>query len=205
MSCARSPPRTADAGDERQSARPGMRQRRATSSHLELSCRAPGARWRASWDRCLLPTRYGWLRRNAVSPHGVRLSGAPGAPLRIGCSSANRALAGKLQWDGIVAVPEVFDAGCSAPFRYEGCGLPGGSARSWDADERYGRPDAFRLISLACGHTATHGGTHSVAALADIWPPIRAARTQLRPRGAAIAGRRAWRALPGGREPWKDH
>ena len=78
-----------------------------------------------------------------MSPHGVRLSGAPGAPLRIGCSSANRALAGTLQWDGIVAVPEVFDAGCSALFRYEGCGLPSGSARSWDAVERCSRPDAF--------------------------------------------------------------
>src|ERR1700691_6704095 len=58
--------------------------------------------------------RHGWLRRNAVSRHGVRLSGAPGAPLWIGCSSANRALAGKLLWDGIVAVPEVFGAGCLA-------------------------------------------------------------------------------------------
>ena len=57
---------------------------------------------------------HGWLRRNAVSRHGVRLSGAPGAPLWIGCSSANRALAGKLLWDGIVAVPEVFGAGCLA-------------------------------------------------------------------------------------------
>src|SRR5262249_20093495 len=51
--------------------------------------------------------RHGRLRRNAVSPHGVRLSGAPGAPLWNGCSSANRALAGKLLWDGTVAVPEV--------------------------------------------------------------------------------------------------
>ena len=126
-----------------------------------------------------------------MSPHGVRLSGAPGAPLRIGCSSANRALAGKLQWDGIVAVPEVFDAGFSALFRYEGCGLPGGSARSWDADERYGRPDAFRLISLACGHTATHGGTHSVAAIADIWQQEKSNANQtLAPRGRCT-GRRA--------------
>ena len=91
-----------------------------------------------------------------MSPHGVRLSGAPGAPLWIGCSSANRALAGKLLWDGIVAVPEVFGAGCLALSWYEGCGRPG-------------RPGAFRLIPLACRHTATHGGTQGVAAIADIW------------------------------------
>jgi hypothetical protein len=60
--------------------------------------------------------RHGRLRRNAVSPHGVRLSGAPGAPLWIGYSSANRALAGKLLWDGIVAVPKVFGAGCPVLF-----------------------------------------------------------------------------------------
>src|SRR6516165_5822513 len=58
--------------------------------------------------------RHGRLRRNAVSLHGVRLSGAPGAPLWNGCSSANRTLAGKLLWDGIVAVPEVSGAGCLA-------------------------------------------------------------------------------------------
>jgi hypothetical protein len=71
-------------------------------------------RWRASWDRRLLSARHGWLRRNALSPHGVSLGSAPGAPFGTGCSSANRALAGKLQRDGIVAVPEVFDAGCLA-------------------------------------------------------------------------------------------
>src|SRR5947207_14378284 len=60
--------------------------------------------------------RHGRLRRNAVSPHGVRLSGAPGAPFWIGYSSANRALAGKLLWDGIVAVPKVFGAGCPVLF-----------------------------------------------------------------------------------------
>ena len=127
--------------------------------------------------------RNGWLRRNAVSPHGVRLSGAPGAPLRIGCSSANRALTGKLLWDGIVAVPKVFDAGRLALFRYEGCGQPGESARSWDAGERCSRPGAFRLISLDCGHTATHGGTQDVAAIADIWRLTRAARINSGPEG----------------------
>src|SRR5579863_4852794 len=74
----------------------------------------PEACWRASWTVASFSARHGWLRRNAVSPRGVRLGGAPGAPLWIGCSSANRALAGKLLWDGIVAVPEVFGAGCLA-------------------------------------------------------------------------------------------
>ena len=105
-----------------------------------------------------------------MSPHGVRLSGAPGAPLCIGCSSANRALAGKLLWDGIVAVPEVFGAGASLSPRYEGCGRPG-------------LPGAFRLIPLACGHTATHGGTLSVVAIAEIWRHIKAARINSGPEG----------------------
>jgi hypothetical protein len=113
--------------------------------------------------------RHGRLRRNAVSPHGVRLSGAPGAPLWIGCSSANRALAGNLLWDGSVAVPEVLVAGCPVLFSAEEPsadehGQPDGSARTGDAGEqRYSRPDAPRAISLACGHRATHGGTQGVA------------------------------------------
>jgi hypothetical protein len=184
VSCARSPHRVFDAGDERQSARPGIRrQRQATSSHLELSCRTPEAAGGPRGTVASSSARHGRLRRNAVSPHGVRLSGAPGAPLRIGCSSANRALAGKLLWDGIVAVPKVFDAGCPALFRYEGCGLPGESARSWDADERCSRPGAIRLIPLACGHTATHGGTQNIAATADIWRLIPAARINSDPEG----------------------
>src|SRR3984957_14712658 len=83
--------------------------------------------------------RHGWVRRNALSPQGVGRGSAPGALFGTGCSSANRALAGKLQRDGIVAVPEVFDAGRLALSpQDEGCGQPG-------------RPGAFRLISLACG------------------------------------------------------
>jgi len=112
--------------------------------------------------------RHGRLRRNAVSPHGVRLSGAPGAPLWNGCSSANRALAGKLLWDGTIAVPEVFAAGCLVLFSAEESstdehGQSGGSARSGDAGERHSRPDAPRPISLTCGYRATHGGTQGVA------------------------------------------
>jgi hypothetical protein len=87
--------------------------------------------------------QHGRPQRNAVSPHGVRLSGAPGALLRIGRSSANRALVGKLQWDGIVAVPKVFDTGCLALFRDEGCGRSGESARSWDTGERCSRLGGF--------------------------------------------------------------
>ncbi len=138
----------------------------------------------------LLP-RHGWLRRNAVSPHGVRIGGASGAPLWIGCSSANRALAGKLPWDGIVAVPRVFDAGCPVVFSAEEHGQPGGSAQSGDAGERYRRPGAPRLISLACGHIATHGGTQGVAGIVDIRRLSEQRESTLAPRGAAVSGRRA--------------
>ena len=138
-----------------------------------------------------LSVRHGWLRRNAVSPHGVRLSGAPGAPLWIGCSSANRALAGKLLWHGIVAVPKVFDAGCPVLFSAEEHGQPGGSARSGDAGERYRRPGAPRPISLACGHIATHGGTQGVAGNVDIRRLSEQRESTLAPRGAAVPGRRA--------------
>ena len=180
-----------DAGDER-SVRPTgrWRQRQAMSS-------LPGT----EYVGCLvllagllgpLPflPRHGWLRRNALSPHRVRLSGAPGAPLWTGCSSANRALAGKLLWDGIVAVPEVFDTGCSALLD-GGRGQPSASARSGDAGERHRRPGALRLISQTCGHIATHGGTQSVAGNVDIRRLSEQRESTLAPTGAAVPGRRA--------------
>jgi len=135
--------------------------------------------------------RHGRLRRNAVSPHGVRLSDASGAPLWIGCSSANRALAGKLLWSGIVAVPKVFDAGCPVVFSAEKHGQLGGSARSGDAGERYSRPGAPRLISLVCEHIATHGGTQGVAGIVGIRRLSEQRESTLAPRGAAVQGRRA--------------
>ena len=143
----------------------------------------------------LLP-RHGRLRRNAVSPHGVRLSGAPGAPLWNGCSSANRALAGKLLWDGIVAVPKVFGAGCPVPLSTEEPsagepGQPGRSANSGDTGEPYDRPGASRLISLTCGYIATHGGTQGVAGIVDIRRLSEQRESTLAPRGAAVPGRRA--------------
>ena len=143
----------------------------------------------------LLP-RHGRLRRNAVSPHGVRLSGAPGAPLWNGCSSANRALAGNLPWDGTVAVPKGFAAGCPGLFSTEEPsadehGQPGGNARSGDAGERHSRPDAPRPISLACGYIATHGGTQGVAGIVDIRWLSEQRESTLAPRGAAVPGRRA--------------
>ena len=122
-----------------------------------------------------------------MSPHGVRIGGAPGASLWIGCSSANRALAGKLLWDGIVAVPKVFDSGCSVLLSVEERGQPGGSARSGDAGERDSRPGAPRLISLACGHIATHGGTQGVA---ESWTfgGYQSSANQLRPPGGRCIG-----------------
>jgi hypothetical protein len=141
-----------------------------------------------------------------VSPHGVRLSGAPGAPLWIGCSSANRALTGKLLWDGIVSVSKVFGAGCLVPLSTEEPsaeepsageqGQPGGSANSGDAGERYCRPGAPRPISLTCGHEAcgnkaTHGGTQGVAGFMDIRRLAEQRESILAPWGAAVTGRRA--------------
>jgi hypothetical protein len=150
--------------------------------------------------------RHGRLRRNAVSPHGVKLGGAPGAPLWIGCSSPNRALAGKLLWDGIVAVPKVFGAGCPVPLSTEKPsaeepsageqGQPGGGAHSGDAVEPYSRPGAPRPISLTCGHKAcgnkaTHGGTQGVAGFMDIRRLSEQRESIPAPRGAAVPGRRA--------------
>jgi hypothetical protein len=192
VSCLVSPCRAPDAGDKRSVVRPGRwRQRRVAPS-------LPGT----EYVGCLillaglmgplpLLPRHGWLRRNALSPHRVRLGGAPGAPLWTGCSSANRALAGKLLWDGIVAVPEVFDTGCSALFLDGERGQPSASARSGDAGERHRRPGALRLISQTCGHIATHGGTQSVAEIVDIRWLSEQRESTLAPRGAAIPGRRA--------------
>ena len=181
-----------DAGDER-SVRPTgrWRQRQAPSSlpgTEQVGCLILLADLMGPLP--ILP-RHGWLRRNALSPHRVRLSGAPGAPLWTGCSSANRALAGKLLWDGIVAVPQVFDTGCSALFLDGERGQPSASARSGDAGERHRRPGALRLISQTCGHIATHGGTQSVAEIVDIRWLSEQRESTLAPRGAAIPGRRA--------------
>jgi hypothetical protein len=155
--------------------------------------------------------RHGRLRRNAVSPHSVRLSGAPGTPFAIGCSSANRALTGKLLWDGIVAVPKVFGAGCPVLFATGEPspevpaagehGQPGGSARSGDAGKRYSRPGAPRSISLTCrhkacrngagGNRATHGGMQGVAGFVDIRRLSEQRESIPAPRRAAVPGRRA--------------
>jgi hypothetical protein len=175
-----------------QSVRPGTwRQVQAHTSILEPWRRVPEAASGPLGTVASSSARHGRLRRNAVSPHGVRLSGAPGAPLWIGCSSANRALAGNLLWDGSVAVPEVFVAGCPVLFSEEH-GQPGGSARTGDAGEqRYSRPDAPRPISLACGYRATHGGTQGVADHRDIRRLSEQRESTLAPAGAAVPGRRA--------------
>jgi len=191
-SCSRSPIRADGAGSERP-----IRPAGCVAAHLGPYIN-PGA-VHAGCPRLLagllgllpLLPRHGRLRRNAVSPHGVRLSGAPGAPLWNGCSSANRALAGKLLWDGIVAVPRVFVAGCPVLFSVEERGQPGGSARSGDVGERNSLPDAPRLISQACGHIATHGGTQGVAGHVDIRRLSEQRESTLAPRGVAVPGRRA--------------
>jgi hypothetical protein len=108
------------------------------------------------------------LRRNALSPLGVRIGGAPGAPLFTGCSSANRALAGELLRSGIVAVPKVFDTGCFVLSLAGEGDQPRASARPGGMGEWYSRPGALRPMSQACGHRATHGGTQGVAGIVDI-------------------------------------
>ena len=192
VSCLLSLRQAPDAGDER-SARPTgrWRQRQVTSS-------LPGTEYVGCvilladlmGPLPILP-RHGWLRRNALSPDRVRIGGAPGAPLWTGCSSANRALAGKPLWDGTVAVPEVFDTGCSALPLDGKRGQPSASAQTRDAVERYSPPGALRLISQACGHIATHGGTQSVAGIVDIQWLSEQRESTLAPTGAAIPGRRA--------------
>jgi hypothetical protein len=170
-----SPSRAADAGDERP-IRPAGQTATAPGHIVILELNTPDAHAAGEPRRTVasLSVRHGWLRRNAVSPHGVRLSGAPGAPLRIGCWSENRALAGKFPRDGIVVVPRVFDAGCSAILPDEVRGQPDKSARTGDQGERCCRPCAPRSIYLAFGHLAAHGGTRGDATSA--------------PRGAAIPG-----------------
>jgi hypothetical protein len=192
VSSVRSLHRVADGETSGQSDRPGTwRQRQVISS-------PPGTEYVGCLILLagllgLLPLlpRHEWLRRNALSPHGVRLSGAPGTPLLTGCSSANRALVGKLLRDGIVAVPKGFDTGCSALFVTEERGQPGASVRSGDVGERYSRPGALRFISQVCGNIATHGGTQSVAGIVEIRRLSEQRESTLAPQGAAVPGRRA--------------
>ena len=95
--------------------------------------------------------------------HRVPRSGL-GTRRQTGCSPANS------YGTVLLPYPRSLARGASLSPRYEGCGRPG-------------RPGAFRLISLACGHTAVHGGTPSVAAIADFWRQIRAAHINSGPEG----------------------
>ncbi len=191
-SCSRSPSRADGAGSERP-IRPAGCVAAHPGPYLDPGAVHAGCPRLLAGLLGLLPLlpRHGRLRRNAVSPHGVRLSGVPGAPLWNGCSSANRALVGKLLWDSVVAVPKVFVAGSPVLLFAEEHGQPGGSARSGDAGERNSRPGAPRLISLACGHIATHGGTQGVAGNVDIRRLSEQRESTLAPRGAVVPGRRA--------------
>jgi hypothetical protein len=213
VSCARSLVRAADAGNERP-IRPAGHVAADPGQDILPGIMPAGCPWLLAGlfgTVASSSARHGRLRRNAVSPQGVKLSGAPGAPFWIGCSSANRALTGKLRWDGIVAVPKVFGAGCPVPLSTEKPptekpsagepsagepGQPGGSAHSGDAGEPYGRPGFPRPISLTCGHKAcgnkaTHGGTQGVAGFVDIRRLSEQRESILAPRGAAVPGRRA--------------
>lgn len=217
VSCARNLIRATDAGDERPIRPAGHVAADPGQDTLPRVMHAGCTRLVSLFGTVASSSaRHGRLRRNAVSPHGVRLSGAPGAPLWNGCSSANRALAGKLLWDGTVAVPKVFGAGCTVlsstgePSPEEPAagehGQPGGSAHSGDAGKRCSRPGAPRPISLTCGHQAcrswagrngaggnkaTHGGTRGVAGFVDIRRLSEQRESILAPWGAAVPGRRA--------------
>ena len=195
MSCARSPCRAADAGEERP-VRPTGYAAAAPGPII-----TPGTE-HAGYLRLLaglvgplppLPRDTDGLRGNAVSPHGVRLSGAPGAPLWNGCSSANRTLAGKLLWDGIVAVPEVSGAGCLALSSV-------GRMRAARPSGRFpAHPPGLRRHGDARRNAQRCGNRGYLAA------GKRAARIKLRPPRGRCTGRRAQRVRPGGRESWKDH
>jgi hypothetical protein len=183
VSCARSLRRAADAGNE-QRIRPATGHPAPAPgqpSHLELSL--PDADGEPLGTVASSSARHGWLRRNAVSPVGVRLSGAPGAPLPMGCSSAIRMLASRLGWDGIVAVPRVFTAGWlfSSQTR-SSVGLPGGcnpgmrasGAAAWTLS------DSSPQLADTRQRTEERGG---VAVIVDIWRLSEAPRINSGPRG----------------------
>jgi hypothetical protein len=183
VSCARSLRRAADAGNE-QRIRPATGHTAPAPgqpSHLELSL--PDADGERHGTVASSSARHGWLRRNAVSPVGVRLGGAPGAPLRIGCSSANRVLASRLGWDGIVAVPRVFDAGWlfssqarSSVGPPRGCN-PGTRASGAVAGALSDSPSQ---LADTRQRTEVRKG---VAAIVDIWRLSEAPRISSGPRG----------------------
>jgi hypothetical protein len=217
VSCAQSLHRVTDAGNERPSpsgrARGGRsRPRRYSWTH---ACRVPGAASGPLGTVASSSARHGRLRRNAVSPHGVRLSGAPGAPLWSGCSSANRALAGKLLWDGIVAVPKVFGAGCPVLFSAgepstrelsgEEHGQPGGSAYLRGRGRAVAPPGRSPAHLPNLRNKATHGGTQGVAGFVDIRRLSERRESILAPRGAAVPGRGPSGFTQAARESWKDH
>jgi hypothetical protein len=191
VSCARSLRRAADAGNE-QRIRPATGHTAPApgqSSHLELSL--PDADGEPHGTVASSSARHGWLRRNAVSPVGVRLGGAPGAELLMGCSSANRVLASRLGRDGIVAVPRVFHVGglFSSDTRTS-VGLPGGchpgmrvsGAAAWTLS------DSSPQLADTRQRTEVPKG---VAAIVDIWRLSKAPRINSGPWGAGATGRRA--------------
>jgi hypothetical protein len=191
-SCARSLRQAVDAGNERPIRSAGHTAAAYRSSHLpgteHVGCLNPGG---PLGTVASSSARHGWVRRNALSPHGVRISGVPGAPFWIGYSSANRSLAGKLLWDGIVAVPKVFDAGCFALF------LDRRERPAWRECVIRGRgraiqPPGRSPTNLPGLRTqVTHGGTQSVAGNVDIRRLSEQRESTLAPTGAAVPGRRA--------------
>ena len=104
VSCARSLRRAADAGNEQRvrpatghpAPAPGPNIAPGTGSRVPEPGGPHGTVASSS-------ARHGWLRRNAVSPVGVRLGGAPGAPLLMGARRQTGCLPANS--DGTVLLP----------------------------------------------------------------------------------------------------
>jgi hypothetical protein len=182
------------------------RHRQATSSHPEnRAFRMPAAAGEPHGTVASFSARHGWLRRNAVSPHGVRLSDAPGALLRVDCSSANRALTGNLPRDGIVAVPGVFDARHLVLFPDEERGQAGERDAIW-GHGRVMQPS--RRCPTYLPSLRAHGDarrTQGVAATAGIWRLTRAARINSGPEGPRYRVNGPSGFTQAAEKSWKDH
>jgi len=103
VSCARSLRRAADAGNEQQIRPATGHTVPAPGQSSPPGTEPAGCRRRASWDLACTSARHGWLRRNAVTPVGVRLGGAPGASLLMGVRRQTGCL--PADSDGTVLLP----------------------------------------------------------------------------------------------------
>jgi hypothetical protein len=190
VSCARSLRRAADAGNE-QRVRPATGHPAPAPgqpSHLELSL--PDADGEPHGTVASSSARHGWLRRNAVSPVGVRLGGAPGAPLlmdvrrQTGCLPADS--------DGTVLLPypgSLPRVGCSPLRRGVRSACREGAIRACGRAMPPPGPSQTHLPSLR-----THGNARrNVRALRQSWiyGGYQKYRRLALAHGTGVTGRRA--------------